>query len=96
MQVSTWKAQNHQKQTDTKLAAVISRKPAGNLHFSCSQADSTKSTRINALRGPQSSTYIQYIGKKSKEANEHQSRTHWQATSRDHDLATHQHAQAGS
>jgi hypothetical protein len=49
------------------------------------------SSRINALRGPKSSTYIQCIGKKSKEAKEHQSRTNWQATSRDHDLVTHQH-----
>jgi hypothetical protein len=39
---------------------------------------------------------IQCIGKKSKEAKDRRSRTHWQAASRDHDLATHQHAQTGS
>jgi hypothetical protein len=39
---------------------------------------------------------IQYIGKKSEEAMEHRSQTYWRAASRDHDLATHQHAQAGS
>jgi hypothetical protein len=39
---------------------------------------------------------IQCIGKKSEEAKERRSRTHWQAVSRDHDLATHQYAQAGS
>jgi hypothetical protein len=40
-------------------------------------------------------TNIQYIGKKSEEAKEHRSRTYWRAASRGHDLATHQHAQAG-
>jgi hypothetical protein len=54
------------------------------------------SSRINALRGLKSSTYIHCIGKKTEEAKEHRSRTHWQAMSSDHDLATHQHAQAGS
>jgi hypothetical protein len=54
------------------------------------------SSKINALRGPQSSTNIQYIDKKNEEAKERQSRTYWRAVSRDHDLATHQHAQAGS
>jgi hypothetical protein len=37
---------------------------------------------------------FQCISKKSEEAKDCQSRTHWQAVSRDHDLATHQHAQA--
>jgi hypothetical protein len=39
---------------------------------------------------------IQYISKKSEEAKERRSRTYWRVASRDHDLATHQHAQAGS
>jgi hypothetical protein len=39
---------------------------------------------------------IQCIGKKSEEAKDRRTRTHWQAASHDHDLATHQHAQAGS
>jgi hypothetical protein len=39
---------------------------------------------------------IQYIDKKNKEAKEHRSRTYRWAVSRDHDLATHQHAHAGS
>jgi hypothetical protein len=54
------------------------------------------SSKINSLRGPKSSTNIQYIDKKSEEAKEHSSRTYWQAASRGHDLATHQHAQARS
>jgi hypothetical protein len=54
------------------------------------------SSKINALRGPKSSTNIQYIGKKSEEVKEHQSQTYWRAASGDHDLVTHQHAQAGS
>jgi hypothetical protein len=54
------------------------------------------SSTINALQGPKSSTNIQYIDKKSEEAKEHWSRTYWRVASRDHDLATHQHAQAGS
>jgi hypothetical protein len=54
------------------------------------------SSKLNALRGPKPSIYIHCIGKKSEEAKEHQSRTHWLAASRDHDLVTHQHAQAGS
>jgi hypothetical protein len=54
------------------------------------------SSKINALRGPKSSTNIQCIGKKSEEAKEPRSRTHWQATSRDHDSAIHQRVQAGS
>jgi hypothetical protein len=54
------------------------------------------SSKINAIRGPKSSTNIQYISKKSEEAKDHRSRTYWRAASRDHDLATHQHAQAGS
>jgi hypothetical protein len=39
---------------------------------------------------------IQYIDKKSEEAKVRQSQTYWRAVSRDHDLVTHQHAQAGS
>jgi hypothetical protein len=54
------------------------------------------SSKINALRGPKSSTNIQCIGKKIEEAKEPRSRTHWQAMSRDHDLAIHQRVQAGS
>jgi hypothetical protein len=38
---------------------------------------------------------FQYIGKKNEEAKEHRSRIYWQAVSCDHDLVTHQHAQAG-
>jgi hypothetical protein len=47
------------------------------------------SSRINALRGPKSSTNIQCIGKKSEEAKESRSRMHWQATNRDHESAIH-------
>jgi hypothetical protein len=54
------------------------------------------SSKINALRDPQSSTNIQYIDKKNEEVKEHQSRTYWWAASRDHDSVTHQHAHAGS
>jgi hypothetical protein len=54
------------------------------------------SSKINTLRGPKSSTNIQYIDKKSEEAKERRSGTYWRAASHDHDLATHQHAQAGS
>jgi hypothetical protein len=52
------------------------------------------SLKINALPGPKSSTNIQCICKKSKEAKERRSRTYWQAVSLGHDLVTHQHAQA--
>jgi hypothetical protein len=54
------------------------------------------SSKINALRGPQSSTNIQYIDKKNEEAKERQSRTYRRVVSRDHDLVTHHHAQARS
>jgi hypothetical protein len=54
------------------------------------------SPKINALQGLKSSTNIQYIDKKNEEAKKHRSRTYRRAVSRDHDLATHQHAQAGS
>jgi hypothetical protein len=39
---------------------------------------------------------IQYIDKKNEEVKERRSRTYWRAVSRDHNLATQQHAQAGS
>jgi hypothetical protein len=39
---------------------------------------------------------IQCIGKKSEEVKDRRTLTHWQVASRDHDLVTHQHAQAGS
>jgi hypothetical protein len=54
------------------------------------------SSKINALRGPKSSTNIQYIDKKNEEAKERRSRTYRWVVSRDYDLVTHQHAQAGS
>jgi hypothetical protein len=54
------------------------------------------SSKINGLQGPKSSTNIQYIDKKNEEAKKLWSRTYrWEAIP-DHDLATHQHAQAGS
>jgi hypothetical protein len=39
---------------------------------------------------------IQYIDKKNEEAKERWRQTYWRAASRDHDLATNQHAQDGS
>jgi hypothetical protein len=39
---------------------------------------------------------IHHIDKKNEEAMEHRSQTYRQVVSRDHDLATHQYAQAGS
>jgi hypothetical protein len=54
------------------------------------------SSKINALRGLKSSTNIQYIDKKSEEAKERRSQTYWRTASRDHALATHQHAHTGS
>jgi hypothetical protein len=54
------------------------------------------SSKINTLQGSKSSTNIQNIDKKNEEAKEHRSRTHQQAVSHDHDMATHQYAQAGS
>jgi hypothetical protein len=54
------------------------------------------SSRINGLRGVKSSTNIQYIDKKNEEANKLRSRTYRREVILDHDLATHQRAQAGS
>jgi hypothetical protein len=39
---------------------------------------------------------IQYIDKKNEESKERRSRTYRRVVSRDYDLVTHQHAQAGS
>jgi hypothetical protein len=50
------------------------------------------SSKINGLRGPKSSTNIQYINKKNEEAKKLQSRTYRWEVIPDHDLATHQHA----
>jgi hypothetical protein len=54
------------------------------------------SSKINGLQGPKSSTNIQYINKKNEEAKKLWSRTYRREVIPDHDLATHQHAQAGS
>jgi hypothetical protein len=54
------------------------------------------SSKINALPGLKSSMNIEYIDKKNEETKERRSRTYWRAVSHDHDLATHQHAQARS
>jgi hypothetical protein len=52
------------------------------------------SSRINGLQGPKSLTNIQYIDK-NEEAKKLQSQTYRREMIPDHDLATHQHAQAG-
>jgi hypothetical protein len=54
------------------------------------------SSRTNGLQGPKSLTNIQYIDKNDEEAKKLRSRTYWRAVSRDHDLVTHQRAQAGN
>jgi hypothetical protein len=54
------------------------------------------SSKINGLRGLKSSTNIQFIDKKNEEAKKLQSQTYRREVIPDHDLATHQHAQAGS
>jgi hypothetical protein len=54
------------------------------------------SSKINGLQGPKSSMNTQYIDKKNEEAKKLRSQTYRREVIPDHDLATHQHAQAGS
>jgi hypothetical protein len=54
------------------------------------------SSKINGLQGPKSSTNIQYIDKKNEEAKKLRGRTYQREVIPDHDLTTHQHAQARS
>jgi hypothetical protein len=54
------------------------------------------SSRINGLQGSKFSTNIQNIDKKDVEAKKLRSQTYWREMKPDHDLKTHQHAQAGS
>jgi hypothetical protein len=54
------------------------------------------SSKINGLQGPKSLTNIQNIDKKNEEVKKLWSRTYQREVILDHDLATHQHAQAGS
>jgi hypothetical protein len=54
------------------------------------------SSRINGLQGPKFSTNVQNIDTKGEEAKKLWSRTYWREVKPDHDLTTHQHAQAGS
>jgi hypothetical protein len=54
------------------------------------------SSKINGLQGPKSLMNIQYIDKKNKEAKKLWSQTYRREVIPDHDLVTHQHAQAGS
>jgi hypothetical protein len=57
---------------------------------------SDASSKINGLRGPKSSTNIQYIDKKNEEAKKLRSQTYRWEVIPNHDMATHQHAQARS
>jgi hypothetical protein len=54
------------------------------------------SSKINGLQGLKSSMNIQYIDKKNEEAKKLCSRTYRREVIPNHDLATHQHAQARS
>jgi hypothetical protein len=54
------------------------------------------SSKINGLQGLKSLTNTQYIDNKNEEAKKLRSRTYRREVIPDHDLATHQHAQAGS